>query len=308
MFRNQIRAVFGNAYLLLMLTALFWAGNFVLARGVHGHVPPVALAWTRWILAFLIVLPFAIPHLRRDWPAICEKPWLITMLAVTGVGIFNTISYIALNYATAISGGVIYSVGPALIGVIGFVVFGERLSWRQILGISISLMGVLIVILRGDLTTLFGLKFNYGDLLFLAATVIWAIYTVYLRDVPEMHWLSFIAVTFFIGALVITPFFAAEHYSGWQLKFDRTTVLAILYVAIFPSVIAYSFYNRAVESIGANRAGVFLYVVPVFSTLLAIELLGESLEFHHIAGFAMVFTGVMLAARKPKTLETGTSP
>jgi len=307
-FRNQIRAPTSNAYLLLTLTALFWAGNFVLARAVHGHVPPVALAWFRWVLAFLIVLPIAIPHLRRDWQAICEKPWLIVMLAITGVGMFNTISYIALNHATAISGGVIYSIGPALIAITSFIVFAERLSWRQILGISISLAGVLIVVLRGDLTTLFGLKFNYGDLLFLAATVIWAIYTVYLRNVPQMHWLSFIAVTFFIGALVITPFFVAEHYSGWQLKFDRTTVLAILYVAIFPSVIAYSFYNRAVESIGANRAGVFLYVVPVFSTLMAISLLGERLEFHHVAGFALIFTGVILAARKPKTIETEVSP
>jgi len=306
-FRNLIRPLTANAYLLLTLTALFWAGNFVLARGVHGHVPPVALAWTRWILAFLIVLPFALPHLRRDWPAICEKPWLITMLAVTGVGIFNTISYIALNYATAISGGVIYSVGPALIGIIGFAVFGERLSWRQILGISISLLGVLVVVMRGDVAALFALKFNLGDLLFLAATVIWAIYTVYLRSVPQMHWLSFIAVTFFIGALVITPFFVAEHYSGWQLQFDRTTALAILYVAIFPSVIAYSFYNRGVELIGANRAGVFLYVVPVFSTLLAIALLGEKLELHHVVGFAMIFAGVTLTSRKSKALRADAS-
>ncbi len=308
MFRNLIRALTRNAYLLLTLTALFWAGNFVLARGVHGHVPPVALAWFRWILAFLIVLPFAIPHLRRDWQAICEKPLLITMLAITGVGSFNTLTYIALNYATAISGAVIYSVGPALIAITSFVVFAERLSWRQILGISISLVGVLIVVLRGDVTTLLGLKFNYGDLLFLAATVIWAIYTVYLRDVPQMHWLSFIAITFFIGALGITPFFVAEHYSGWQLQFDRTTLLTISYVAIFPSVIAYSFYNRGVELIGANRAGVFLYVVPVFSTLLAIALLGERLELHHVVGFAMIFAGVALATRKPKTLQPGTSP
>ena len=308
MFRKLIRALTANAYLLLTLTALFWAGNFVLARGVHGHVPPVALAWARWLLAFLIVLPFALPHLRRDWQAICEKPWLIVMLAITGVGMFNTLSYIALNYATAISGAVIYSVGPALIAITSFVVFAERLSWRQVLGIVISLSGVLVVVMQGEVLALFALEFNPGDLLFLSATVIWAIYTVYLRDVPQMHWLSFIAVTFFIGALGITPFFVAEHYSGWQLQFDRTTLLTISYVAIFPSVIAYSFYNRGVELIGANRASVFLYVVPVFSTLLAIGLLGERLELHHVVGFAMIFAGVTLSARKPRTLQPGTSP
>ena len=304
MFRNLIRALTANAYLLLTLTALFWAGNFVLARGVHGHVPPVALAWSRWVLAFLIVLPFAIPHLRRDWRAICQKPLLITMLGITGVGSFNTLSYIALNYATAISGVIIYSVGPALIAVTSFIVFAERLSWRQVLGIAISLLGVLVVVIQGDVVALLALKFNSGDLLFLAATLIWAIYTVYLRNVPQMHWLSFIAVTFFIGAFVITPFFVAEHHSGWQLQFDRTTLLTILYVAIFPSVIAYSFYNRAVELIGANRAGVFLYVVPVFSTLLAIGLLGEKLEVHHVVGVALIFAGVTLASRKPKALQT----
>lgn len=307
MFRNLIRSVTSNAYLLLTLTALFWAGNFVLARGVHGHVPPIALAWFRWALAFLIVLPFAIPHLRRDWQAICEKPLLIIMLGITGVGSFNTLAYIALNYATAISGAVIHSVGPALIAITSFIVFAERLSWRQILEIAISLLGVLIVVVRGDMAALFALKFNSGDLLFMAATVIWAIYTVYLRNVPQMHWLSFIAVTFFVGALVITPFFVAEHYSGWQLQFDRTTLLTFSYVAIFPSVIAYSFYNRGVALIGANRAGVFLYVVPVFSTLLAIALLGEKLELRHVVGFAMIFAGVMLTARKPKGLQADTA-
>lgn len=305
MFRNFLRFLTSNAYLLLTLTALFWAGNFVLGRGVHGHVPPVALAWSRWALASLIVLPFAVPHLRRDWQAIWERPFLMIVLAITGVSSFNTITYIALNYTSAISGAIIYAMGPALIAFTSFLVFAERLSWLQILGVALSLVGVVVIVMQGDLSALMEFRFGYGELMFLGGTLIWAIYTVYLRKAPAMHWLSFLATTFIIGLISLTPLFAAEHFSGWQMQFDTTTVLAILYVAIFPSAIAYAFYNRGVELIGANRAGVFLYVVPVFSTLLAIGLLGERLELHHVIGFALVFAGVLLSARKSKTLPSG---
>ena len=305
MFRNLLRFLSDNAYLLLTLTALFWAGNFVLGRGVHGHVPPVALAWSRWALASLIVLPFALPHLRRDWDAIWEKPLLMIILAITGVSSFNTITYVALNHTGAISGAIIYAMGPALIALTSFLVFAERLSRLQILGLAIASVGVVVIVVQGDFSALLEFRFGYGELLFLGGTVIWAIYTVYLRKAPPMHWLSFLAATFIIGLVSLTPLFLAEHYSGLQLRFDNTTVLAILYVAIFPSALAYAFYNRGVELIGANRAGVFLYVIPVLSTLLAVILLGERLELHHLIGFALVFGGVLLSARKPKAIASG---
>lgn len=287
-----------NAYLLLTLTMLFWAGNFVLGRGVHGHVPPIALAWCRWTLAFLIILPFALPHLRRDWPALRAKSGTLLLLGTVGIGCFNTFSYIGLNHTTALNGLVFQASCPFLIVLASFLFFGDRISLRQGAGIVISLAGVLVIIARGDLDVLLALQLNEGDAWLFAAFTGWAIYTAFLRQRPDVHMFSFLAATFLIGAAVNTPFFVAEHLSGWRLQPTRSTVLAVLYVAVFPSVVAQIFYNRGVELIGGNRAGTFIYLVPLFGALLAIGLLGETLEAYHVAGVALILPGIMLAARR----------
>ena len=290
--------LFSNAYLLLSLTALFWAGNFVLGRGVHEHVPPIALAWTRWCLATLIILPFAIPHLKRDWPAIRASMPLLLFFGIVGVGAFNTLSYTGLNYTTALNGLVLQSSAPILIVLVSFFIFGDRISPRQAFGISVSLTGVLVMVARGDPDVLAGFELNRGDLLLIAALVLWGLYTAYLRERPAIHWLSFTAVTFFIGASVNTPFFVWEHLSVRQLQLDTQTIAAIAYVSIFPSVLAYICFNRGVELIGANRAGVCLHLVPLFGAVLAITLLGEAPSSYHFIGIALILAGVSLAARK----------
>ena len=290
--------LYSNAYLLLSLTALFWAGNFVLGRGVHEHVPPIALAWTRWCLATLIILPFAIPHLKRDWPVIRASMPLLLFLGIVGVGAFNTLSYTGLNYTTALNGLVLQSSGPILIVLVSFLIFGDRISPRQAFGISVSLTGVLVMVARGDPDVLAGFELNRGDLLLIAALVLWGLYTAYLRKRPAIHWLSFTAVTFFIGAIVNTPFFVWEHLSVRQLQLDTQTIAAIAYVSIFPSVLAYICFNRGVELIGANRAGVCLHLVPLFGAVLAITLLGEEPRTYHYIGIALILTGVTMAARK----------
>lgn len=290
--------LYANAYLLLSLTALFWAGNFVLGRGVHEHVPPIALAWTRWCLASLIILPFALPHLKRDWPVIRANMPILLFFGVIGVGAFNTLSYTGLNYTTALNALVLQSSGPVLIVLLSFLIFGDRISPRQSAGITCSLTGVLVMVARGDVNVLAGFELNRGDLLLLAALILWGLYTAYLRKRPAIHWLSFIATTFLIGAAVNTPFFAWEHLTVRQLQFDAQTFAAIAYVSLFPSVLAYICFNRGVELIGANRAGVCLHLVPLFGAILAITLLGEELRAYHFIGIALILTGVTLAARK----------
>lgn len=291
-------AAFSNAYLILSLTALFWAGNFVVGRGVHGHVPPIALAWCRWMLASLILLPFAAQHVRRDWPVVRANLPILIFLGITSVACFNTFLYIGLNQTTAINGLVLQSSGPVLIVLCTFLIFGDRLGGLQAAGIAVSLAGVLTVVLRGNLAKLATLTLNRGDIWIVAALTLWAVYTAYLRKRPEIHWLTFAAVTFFIGAVSITPFFAAEHLSGWQLQPTRQTVLAVAYVSIFPGVLAYIFFNRGVELIGANRAGVCLHLVPFFGAILAITLLGEDLHLFHMIGLALILLGVTIAVRK----------
>lgn len=298
MFHRLADALYSNAYLLLALTALFWAGNFVVGRGVHGHVPPIALAWARWMLATAIVLPFAVPHLRREWRAIRANLPILVFLGAAGAGVFNTIAYFSLNYTTALNAVVMQSSAPVLIVLAGLVLFGERVRPLQALGIAVSLAGVLTMVARGDLSILMGLTLNKGDIGLLVAMATWAIYTAFLRKRPLIHWLSFTAVTFGVAAALNTPLMIAEHLSGWRLQLDRDTVLAIAYVSVFPSVLSYIFYNRGVELIGANRAGVFMHLVPFYGAALAILLLGEQPQLYHGAGIALILSGVALAARR----------
>jgi len=290
--------LYSNAYLLLFLTALFWSGNFVLGRGIHESIPPIALAWTRWFFATAIILPFAIPHLKRDWPLIRAKLPILIFFGVIGVGAFNTLSYTGLNHTTALNALMMQSSGPIIIVVASFLIFSDQISMRQALGITISLMGVLVMVARGELDVLGGFELNRGDLWILSALALWGLYTACLRLRPPIHWLSFIAATFFIALAINTPFFVWEHMYVRQLRFDAQTFAAILYVSIFPSVLAYICFNRSVELIGANRAGVCLHLVPLFGAVLAITLLGEEPRTYHYIGIALILTGVTMAARK----------
>lgn len=298
MIRRLGHKLYSNAYLLLALTALFWAGNFVVGRGVHGHVPPIALAWARWMLATAIVLPFAVPHLRREWSAVRANLPILVFLGAAGAGVFNTIAYFSLNYTTALNAVVMQSSAPVLIVLAGLILFGERVRPLQALGIAVSLAGVLTMVARGDLSVLADLSLNKGDIGLLVAMATWAIYTAFLRKRPLIHWLSFTAVTFGVAAALNTPLMIAEHLSGWQLQLDLDTVLAIAYVSVFPSVLSYIFYNRGVELIGANRAGVFMHLVPFYGAALAILLLGEQPQLYHGVGIALILSGVALAARR----------
>lgn len=292
-----LKHAFQNAPLLLTLTSLFWAGNSVLARGMHAEVPPVALAFTRWTLATLIVLPFAWRHIRQDWPEIRRRWGMLAFLGLSGTASYNTLHYIGLNYTTAVNSLIINAATPLLVGITSFAAFGDRLRRNQLTGIALALAGTLAVISRGDIATLASASLNPGDLWIVAAIATWAVYTAYLRRKPQIHWLTFAAITFALGAIYNLPLFAAEHVLYRQLSLDWPTALTVLYVSIFPSVIAYSFYTRGVELIGGNRAAIFIYLMPVFGAILSILLLGEAMRAYHLAGFAMIMGGVLLANR-----------
>ncbi len=297
MIRRLADALYANAYILLSATSLFWAGNFVVGRAIHGDVPPIALAWTRWLIATLIILPFALPHVRRDWPVIRANWLILACLGTLGAGLFNSISYYSLNYTTALNALVLQSSGPVLIVLATYILFGDRIRPVQGLGIVISLAGVLAMIARGDPATLTGMSLNKGDIGVLIAMITWAIYAAFLRKRPAIHWLSFIAVTFAVAVLFNTPLVVAEHLSGWQMQPSLQTLLAVGYVSIFPGLLAYIFFNRGVELIGANRAGVFMHLVPLFGSVLAVGLLGETPRLYHLAGIALILAGVTLAVR-----------
>jgi drug/metabolite transporter (DMT)-like permease len=293
------RWLFDQPYVLLSLTSLFWAGNTVLGRFIAGHVPPITLAFIRWGGACVLLLPFAAPHIRRDWPVIRNHVGLMTVLALTGFTAYNTMAYIGLQYTSAINGLLLQSTAPLFIALWAFMLFGERVTPRQAGGVLVSLTGVVVILCRGSLDVLFAIAFNRGDIWFLVALVIYAYYTAALRGRPRMHPLSFLAVAMGWGAVLLTPFVAWEiAWSGRTPVFDAETFATFAYVCIFPSLLGYLFLHRGIELIGANRAAPFVHLVPVFGSVLAIVLLGEPLQLYQAIGYALVFAGITVATRK----------
>ena len=295
--QRLIRTIEGNAALLLTITTLTWAGNMTIGRWIAGKVPPMTLAYLRWTGATLLVLPVAWPHLKREWRIVRAHLPALIVLGVTGSGLFNTLQYLALVHTTATTAGIIYSSGPIMIVVMSYFLNHEKISGLQAAGIATSLLGVATVITHGSPEAIAGLDLNFGDIVMLIAVAIWAFYTAYLTRRPLLHPLTFAAFTFAVASAVNAPLAAIELAGGAHFELTRPTALAIAYTAIFPSFLAYLFYNRGVELIGPTRAGAYLHLVPFFSAALAIALLGERPELYHAAGFALILSGVALVTR-----------
>ena len=286
-------------YLLLSITALCWAGNAIVGRLAAGHIPPVTLSFLRWSIAFLIILPFAWKHLKRDWGAIRARLGMMIVLSVTGIGAFNTLQYWALEHTQALNTLLLQSAGPLFVAVWSLILLGVRLTLAQAGGIALSLAGVLVILLHGDLTALTSIEFNKGDLIFTVALAIFGLYSVLSLKRPKIHGLSFVGFTFGCGAACLIPLLIWELLSRPVMQLDATNLLTLFYVAVFPSTLAYLCFNRGVQLIGANRAAPFFHVVPVFGSAMAIVFLGERPQLFHIIGFALVLTGVFVASRKP---------
>jgi drug/metabolite transporter (DMT)-like permease len=286
-----------SPYLLLTLAPLFWSGNFVLGRAVAGDVPPVGLAFWRWFAAAAIIGSVTRRHLRRDWPVIRSHGRALLLLALLGVAVFNTFIYMGLRSTTAVNGVLMQSTMPVWIVALSFLFFRERVTGRQTMGMLVSLAGALTIVARGEIAALLALRLNHGDTLILAAVASYAAYSTLLRHRPRIHPLSFLAVTFTAGALLLLPFYVWEHLAIQAVPLRVTTLLTVGYIAIFPSILAFLCYNRGVELVGANRAGLFIHLMPVFGSLLAVLFLGETLQGFHGLGVALILCGIVLATR-----------
>ena len=284
-------------YLLLAIAPLCWAGNIVLARGIVHIIPPVSLAFWRWTIASLLLLPFAWMNAKQDWPLFIRHWKMIFFLSLVGISGFNTLLYIAVHTTTAINGALIQTTMPAAIILISLIAFKEKVSRLQSLGVGLCVLGACLVVLRGRFSTFFDLSFVEGDLLMLAAVLLYALYSVFLRRKPPMHLLSFLLFTFATGALGLLPLYLWElsYRPAFALNFN--VVSSILYVAAFPSIVAFFCWNRGVELIGANRAGLVINLIPVFASILAIIWLDESLKAYHMVGMFLIFAGMIMFNR-----------
>lgn len=287
--------LFSQPYLLLTLAVLFWAGNFVLGRAVRAEIPPIGLAFWRWCVATLLLWPFGWPHLRREWRTVRRYGGVILVLSVLGVGSFNTLIYSGLQFTVALNALLLQSLLPLGVVLFSGLFFRDTVSPRQLGGTAVSLFGAALIIFRGDLGTLLGFSLNPGDALVVVAVVAYAAYTAFLRKRPALHPLSFLLATFILGTLMILPFYLAEMVAGRFVTVNLPTIASILYVAIFPSIVSYLFYNRGVELLGANRAGLFVHLMPLFGGILSVLVLGEKLGWFHALGALLILAGIAVA-------------
>lgn len=294
----MLKRLWATAPLLLALSTLFWSGNFVLGRAVIEHIPPIALAFWRWSIAFVIVLVVAWPKVQRDWPVLRAQWRLIALLAFLGVATFNALVYYGLHSTTVTNAVLLQSTMPVLIVLGSWLVFREPVRGLQLLAVAISLAGVATIVARGDVHTLLGLRIAPGDGWVMLAVLFYALYSVLLRRKPGVHPLSFLAATFAWGSLMLLPVYLWERATVGGMHWDAPTFAAIAYVGVFPSLLAYLCFNRAVELIGANRAGQFLHLMPVFGCALAALFLGERLQGFHLVGALLIAAGIALAQWK----------
>src|SRR5260370_23603926 len=221
-------------YLLLSITALCWAGNAIVGRLAAGHIPPVTLSFLRWGFAFLIILPLARKHRKRDWDASRSRLGTMIVLSVTGIGAFNTLQYWALEYTQALNTLLLQSAGPLFVAVWSLLLLGVRLTLAQAGGIVLSLIGVLVILLHGDITALTSIEFNRGDIIFTVALLIFGLYSVLTLKRPKIHALSLAGFTFGCGAACLIPLLIWELYTRPVMQLNTSNLLAVVYVAVFP--------------------------------------------------------------------------
>ena len=284
-------------YLLTVVAPLCWGGNIVLARGVTDIIPPVSFAFWRWTCAIVILLPFTWRQALQDWPLVVESWKIMAILSILGVSFFNTMLYTAVHTTTAINGAMIQSTMSALIILASLVIFKERIGRLQILGVTVCISGAFVVILRGRWDTLLGVSFAPGDILMMVAVILYALYSALLRLRPAIHPISFLIYTFGLGIIFLIPLYIWELSAGPRMILSHQVIWSILYVALFPSIVAYFCWNRGVEVLGANRTGLFINLIPVFASILAILFLGETLHAFHLVGMGLIFGGMVLFNR-----------
>nr|WP_028056147.1 DMT family transporter [Sphingobium bisphenolivorans] len=286
-----------RAYAMLGVTMLFWAGNAIVGRAVRGEIPPLTLAFTRWMLALLILAPFALSHLIAQ-RALIRRHWRATLfLGVTGVAAFNGFLYSGLRTTTASNSLLLQGLIPTFVVIINRICFGERAPLWQVAGIALATLGVTFIVFKGDFSAALLLKLGMGDLLILCGCCAWAIYTASLRLRPPIEPLAFLFVTFAIGALVMGLGAISEGDAISHIHWTAGVAAAIAYVAIFPSILAYMLFNGAVARVGAATAGQTISLMPLFGAVLAALILGEPLLSYHLAGMAMISGGVLLSWR-----------
>ncbi len=287
------------AYALAALAALFWAGNWVVGRAMRSDIPPLELNFWRWTIATAVILPFAWNQAKRDWP-LARKHWRLMLgLGASGAALFHSMVYVGLRSTQAINALLLNATAPIIIILIAWLMYRDRISARQFLGICLSLLGAVVLVSRGDGATLLNLRFNAGDQWVVSALFVWGTYANLLKHRPAgLGGLSLLLYVCVIGVVLMLPAYLWELSQGPGMTFNPTTIISVSYTALFASVFAFLCFNWATARVGAITTSFFLHLMPVFGGVLAIIFLGEALHLYHLLGFAVVLAGIFISTTK----------
>jgi drug/metabolite transporter (DMT)-like permease len=288
-----------TAYFILTLCALFWAGSVISGRAVAGEVPPLALNFWRWVLAFLVAAPIGLPAMWRQRIVIMNHWRILTLLALLNMTVFGSLVFVGLQYTGAVNGSLLLGTMPINIVLVSWIVARAGITGRALGGVALGMMGLLAIVARGDISVITGLTFNSGDLVMWVAILSYALYSVWLPRAPQgLELMALMTTLFLIGALAGLPLYLWETLAqGKPVPLNAASAWSIGYLGLFPSLLAQIFWTAAVRRVGANTAGYFIYLSPVFGTLMAIAFLGETFAWYHGVGIAMIFTGVFIATQ-----------
>jgi drug/metabolite transporter (DMT)-like permease len=291
-----------KAYIMLVLATLFWAGNFVVGKiAFIENVPPFSLTFFRWLLVWLILIPFTYKEFFKLRRVILDNFLLLLLLGLTSVGLFNSFIYNALNFTQVINASLFNAVIPVAIILFGLLFKLEKTNKYQILGLIISILGILSIITKLDLDILLTLSFNKGDILMIGAVITWGIYSAFLKKRKfEVSLLTLVHILCTFGLVTLIPQFLFEFSQGKTIIINDHLIYSLIYLAIFPSIGSYYCWAGAVSIIGANRAGIFLSLIPLFSTILAMIFFDEKFLFFHFIGSVLIILGLLLSNKKIK--------
>ena len=294
--RNKI------AYIFLILATLFWSGNFIVGKVASlFEIPPFTLNFYRWTFAWLILAPFTLKEILQKKNYILENIKLILILGITSITVFNSIVYYSLNFTQVISGVLMISTIPVMIIFFCWILKIEKTNFYQILGVIFSLLGVAVIVTKADLGKLFSLNFNKGDLWMVVAMFSWAMYSALLKKKKfDLTHISFLQTIITAGLILLLPAYLIEMALGYKLNVNLPFVLTLSYVVLFPGLASFFFWIKGISIIGSNRSGIFLHLMPIFSTVMAVLIFNEKFMDFHLIGATLIVTGIVLSSKKAK--------
>ena len=290
------------AYIFLLLTVTFWAGNFVVGKFASFYnVPPFSLNFYRWLFAWLILMPFTISEIIKKKEYIISNYKIFLVLGITSITIFNSIVYYSLNFTQVISGVLMISTIPVMIMFFSSILKIEKTNLFQIIGVILSIAGVIIIITKANFEILKSLNFNKGDITMVLAMFSWALYSTLLkRQKYELSQISLLQVVISFGLIFLIPIYFIEYQIGFRINIDMPFILILSYVVLFPGLASFILWIKGISMIGANRSGVFLHLMPILSAIMAMIFFSEKFMFYHILGACFIITGILLSNKKVK--------